>query len=280
MLPQNVRGIRWQRGLAIGCCALWLSVAAAEAAGEESPDLLDISYIHAAVLGTGTYQVKNRRLTMFRLPLSWKQRSATEDSPGWRWLFPVVLGYDDLGSIDSDIIESLLPDKLVTLSVMPGVEYVHPVTANFQVKPFAEIGGGRDFGADETFALLQFGVRSLWTSGLGRDWTILWGNALRWAGEHQFDSGDGEKFGIFDTGLDLRRRLPWRLFDQQLDLGAYYIYERFLPNWTLGETEDWQGRARELHEFGLSLGVPEGTVIRSPNLHGASRRSLCPRSCL
>ena len=69
-------------------------------------DLLEISYIHAAVMGTGTYSLNNRRVTMFRLPLSWNQRPASPQSVGWRWLFPVVLGYDDLGQIDSDIIEA------------------------------------------------------------------------------------------------------------------------------------------------------------------------------
>lgn len=257
MLTQIDGGIRMLRGLLLTGWLLSMPLAAEE----QKPDLLDISYIHAAVLGTGSYQLKNRRVTMFRLPLSWEQRPATGQSVGWRWLLPVVLGYDELGQIDSDIIESLLPDQLVTLSVMPGLEFTYPVTENWFLKPFIEIGGGRDFTAKETFALTQFGVRSLWLAELSESWSLQWGNALRWAGEYQFDSKDSNGFGIIDSGLDLRRALPWRLFDQQLDLGAYYIYQRFLPEWSLGKSEDWEGSAVELHEFGLSLGVQHGRKI-------------------
>lgn len=260
MLTHMHSGIRWG-------CRLWLAgwlssllVIGGTAQAEEG-DLLDISYIHAAVMGTGTYSLKGRRVTLFRLPLSWNQRPATPGSVGWRWLFPVVPGYDDLGGVDSDIIEALLPDKLVTLSVMPGVEFVYPVNEKWYVKPFVEVGGGRDFSAEETFFLTQLGVRSLNLFDLSDRWSLRWGNALRWAAEYQVHSQDHSSFGIFDTGLDLRRNLPWKLFDQRLDVGAYYIYQRFLPRWTLGEADDWTGRAVELHEFGLSLGVEHGRKI-------------------
>ena len=240
---------------------LMMLISHSAAAEEHLPDLAEVSYIHAAVMGSGTYQIRNRRITMFRLPLSWNQREASPESVGWRWLMPVVIGYDDLGNIDSDIIQKLWPDQLVTLTVMPGIEFVYPVNENWYLKPFIEIGAGRDFSAEETFALTQLGVRSLNLFALGERWTLRWGNSLRWAGEHQFDSKDQNSFGIFDTGLDLRLKLPWRLFDQRLDVGTYYVYERFLPTWTLGESEDWRGRTRELHEFGLSLGVQEGRKI-------------------
>jgi hypothetical protein len=259
MLTQLQGRIRWSRWLWMAGWLIALPAVAQD--GDPDTDLVDISYIHAAVLGTGTYSLKGRRVTMFRLPLSWNQRPASAESVGWRWLFPMVLGYDDLGSVDSDIIEALLPDQLVTLSVMPGVEFVYPVNERWYVKPFVELGGGRDFSADETFLLAQIGVRSLNLFEPGGRWTLRWGNALRWAAEDQVHSGDGTSFGIFDTGLDLRHPLPWKLFEQRLDLGAYYIYQRFLPRWSLGEAADWEGRTRELHEFGLSLGVEHGRKI-------------------
>jgi hypothetical protein len=268
MLTHIDSGIRWllyrpwrlARMLAVGMTLISHSVVAEEHLAD-LPDLPEVSYIHAAVMGSGTYLIKNRRITMFRLPLSWNQREVSPESVGWRWLMPVVVGYDDLGKIDSDIIEKLWPDQLVTLTVMPGIEFVYPVNENWHLKPFVEIGAGRDFSAGETFALSQLGVRSLNLYPLGERWTLRWGNSLRWAGEYQFDSKDQTGFGIFDTGLDLRLKLPWRLFNQRLDVGSYYVYERFLPTWTLGETEDWRGRTRELHEFGLSLGVQEGRKI-------------------
>lgn len=259
MLTQIHSGIRCLRRLWVVTLLASAPLAAQEF--EPSDDLMEVSYIHAAVMGTGTYLLNDRRVTMFRLPFSFGKQEASPESVGWRFLAPVVLGYDDLGQVDSDIIEALLPDQLVSLSVMPGIEFTYPVRENWYVRPFIEIGGGRDFTAEETFALMQLGVRSLNLWELGEKWTLRWGNSLRWAGEYQFNSEDSNGFGIFDTGLDLRLKLPWRLLDQGTDLGAYYIYERFLPRWTLGETDDWEGRTRELHEFGLSFGVQNGRKI-------------------
>jgi len=229
-------------------------------------DLLNVSYIHAAILGTGTYSLNERRMTMLKLPFSWKQRPATPESVGWRWLAPTVLGYDDLSAVDSDIIESLLPDQLMTLSVMPGVEFIYPVNERWYLKPFVGIGGGRDFNLGETFFLTEFGVRSLSPFEFGQNWQLLVGAAVRWAGEYQYHSKDTNAFGIIDLGLDVRRNLPWKLFDQRLNLGTYYIYQRYLPEWRAGEADDWSNRALEVHEFGISLGVPSGRKFLGINV--------------
>ena len=84
---------------------------------------------------------------------------------------------------------------------------------------------------------------------------------MRWAGEYQFDSRDELGFGIVNLGVDARRRLSWQVAGQRLDVGSYYLHERYLPRWTFGKAQDWVGRSRELHEFGLSAGVPEGWKV-------------------
>ena len=247
-----------RHGSAGALLALLLLAAPAQGREGDLDDLLDVSYIHAAIFGTGTYALNNRRVTMLKIPFAWTQRPATPESVGWRWLAPVVLGSDDLSQLDSDIIEALLPDQLVTLSAMPGVEFIYPVNDSWYLKPFLEIGGGRDFSAEENFALTQLGVRSLSRWDLNERWAFRLGAALRWAGEYQFHSEDRTAFGIVDIGSDIRRSVPWRIFDQPANVGAYYLYQRFLPRWTFGEADDWEGRAIELHEFGLSLGVERG----------------------
>ena len=95
-------------GVLTGCLLILASSKGAAQPVALSDEDLEVSYIYAAVLGTGTYQIKGRRLTMFRLPFSWAQHQATEETPGWKWLFPTVLGYDDLSNVDSDWIDALV----------------------------------------------------------------------------------------------------------------------------------------------------------------------------
>jgi hypothetical protein len=214
----------------------------------ELEEEVEVSYLYAGVLGSGTYKIGNRRVSMFRLPFKWKQRKPTETTHGWTWLFPAVIGYDDLGNVDSDWIGALLPDQLVTLSVLPGVEYTYPVSERWQLKPFAQVGAGRDFSADQTFLMTVLGVRSLARFDVRDAWT------LRWAHEEQLKSEDDSGFTVFDTGLDVRRDTPWRVFGTPMDSGAYYNYQRYIPRWTSSQAPDERVRSVNLHEFGLSLG--------------------------
>ncbi|MFC1630786.1 hypothetical protein ACFL2N_02520 [Pseudomonadota bacterium] len=75
----------------------------AQNATQYTDEDLEVSYIYAAILGTGTYQIKGRRLTMLRLPFRWSKKDAENTPSRLRGLLPVVLGYDDLDSVDSDI---------------------------------------------------------------------------------------------------------------------------------------------------------------------------------
>ena len=232
-----------------------LSGSAAAAEAELSEDNLEVSYIYAAVLGTGTYQIRDRRITMIRIPFSWEQKKATLESAGWKWLLPVVAGYDDLSDIESDWVDALLPDKLVTLTFLPGIEYQYPVTPDWALKPFVQAGVGRDFTSNETIYMAHLGVRSLNLFDLGEKWELRWGNTLRWAAESQADSGDRLNLGIFETGLDVRRELPLKVLERSTDMGAYYIFQRLMPRWRSGDAPDYRADATSLHEFGLSVGL-------------------------
>ncbi|MGB5582720.1 MAG: hypothetical protein WBO93_03840 [Gammaproteobacteria bacterium] len=242
-------------GVLTGCLLAFAGSKGAAQPVVLSDEDLEVSYIYAAVLGTGTYQIKGRRLTMFRLPFSWAQRQATKETPGWQWLFPIVLGYDDLSNVDSDWIDALLPDQLVTLTALPGIEYIYPVSANWHVKPFIQLGAGRDFTSDETIAMTQFGIRSLGLFQFTNDWELRWGIALRWAGEYQFNSNDRNNLGIFDTGLDIRRNTPFSLLEKRVDMGAYYIFQRYVPEWRLSDAPDNKQEAVRVHEIGASVGL-------------------------
>lgn len=254
------------------CCALLVVPLVGLSPGlqGQEPELysdadLKVSYIYSAVMGSGTYKIRDRRITMFRLPFSWTQREVNEDRAGLKWLLPVVVGYDDLGNVDSDWVEALLPDQLVVTSFLPGLEYVRPVNETWQIKPFLQLGGGRDFNADETILMTQIGVSALGLWKPEDGWELRWGNTLRWAGERQVNSDDHLGFGVFETGLDARRDLPFTVFQRSADGGAYYVYQRFMPRWTTAKAPDLKEQATNLHEFGLSVGFKEPRkVLRIP----------------
>ena len=242
--------------------AVFLLCLASVAGAESAPpdiDQVEHSYIYAAVMGTGSYQINGRRISMLRLPFSWTQRQPTEESPGWKWLLPVVVGHDSFEG--SDWLEELFPTDLVTLTVLPGFEYLYPVNPKWILKPFVQLGAGRDFAIDETIMMTQIGMRSLNLFEPGKLWQLRWGNTLRWAAEYQLKSEDKTSFGVFESGLDVRREMPFKLWQRRFDLGTYYIFQRFMPRWDVSDSPDRRSRAYDLHEFGLSVGFIEPNRI-------------------
>ena len=253
--------------VSLALAALATTAQAAQAQGSQFGDDIDVSYLYAAVMGTGTYTIKGRRITMLRLPLSMTFREATETQSGYRVQLPIVFGYDDLTNVGSDIIESLLPDQLVTLTALPGIETIHPIAPNWQLKPFAQLGGGRDFTFGETFAMTHLGVRTRAQFEVTDEWDVLLGTAARFAAEYQFDSEDSTSFGVFEAGVEGRRELPFRVDGDAVDLGAYYVLQSFVPEWRIGRAPELSQNARDLHEFGLSFGFKRRDQILGLPFH-------------
>lgn len=220
-------------------------------------DEIEVSYLYAAVMGSGTYKIKNRHITMFRIPFSKGHKEVTADTASWNLLLPTVIGYDDLSKTDSDWLEALLPDQIVTLTLLPGIEYIYPVNQNWQLKPFLQLGGGADFSLDQGYGMSQLGLRSLNYWLIGKAFEIRWGNSIIWAGEYQFETNEKASVGLFETGLDVRRDIPLRIYGRHLDIGTYYIYQRFLPRLSITRAPDLLSRVVDLHEFGLSVGLKE-----------------------
>ena len=126
---------------------------------------------------------------------------------------------------------------------------------NWELKPFAQLGGGHDFSSETTFAMTHLGLRSLTRFDLAQRWHLLWGNAVRFAAEYQFDGGGRTSFGLAETGLDLRRDVPLLLFGKPMDVGIYTVYQRYIPEWDIGEAPAREFESRDLAEFGLSIGI-------------------------
>ena len=214
---------------------------------------VDVSYIYAAVMGSGSYKIDGRRITMLRLPFSWTQRPMTEEQKGIKWYLPVIVGNDSVEG--SDWFDELFPDNLVTLTIMPGFEYQLPISPRWTLKPFAYAGVTHDFVTDEVVLLGVAGLSSLTRFDLDEDWELRWGNKLRFAAEHQVKSDFRTNFGIFETGFDLRRGTGWMVYGREVDVSSYYRFQHYIPEWDATSAPDRQSELENVHELGFSVGL-------------------------
>ncbi|MEH6570957.1 MAG: hypothetical protein V7709_17885 [Halioglobus sp.] len=214
---------------------------------------VDVSYIYAALMGTGSYKIGGRRITMLRVPISWTQQKMTDTEPGFKWYMPVVIGNDSVSG--SDWYDQLFPENFVTLTFLPGFEYQFPVTPDWVVKPFGHFGVTHDFVTHEVILMGVLGLSSVARYDLTEHWDLRWGNKIRFAVEDQLKSDFQTSFGVFETGFDVRRDTGFSFLRREVDIGAYYRFQHFIPEWDVGQTPDRKSDIENVHEIGFSVGL-------------------------
>ena len=221
---------------------------------------LRVSYIYSAVMGTGTYKIDNRRISMLRIPFAYTQHELTEEQSGLKWHAPVVVGYDALNY--PDWLSRFVDDELATLSILPGIEVMSRATDIWVVKPFANLGGAYDFVREETILMGVLGLRALGTWIYTDESEFRVGTSARYAAEYQIRSGSRTAFAMYEAGVDYRRDIHLRVFAHETNVGVYYLAQLFLPDWDLIETAaNVETSIGLIHEVGASIGLQKPRKI-------------------
>jgi hypothetical protein len=179
-----------------------------------------VNYVYAASLGFGGYSLGGLTANVYQLPLS----ATLPDIPrnGWslKLLLPIQFGLYDI-DVNFEGQRHTLTQQ--SISVVPGIELEIPVTGNFAVKPFAQVGVGHSFGTGESNPdawIYLAGARSIaqWHSG---EYTFSLGNAVILAGDQPIGSGYTERYVSLQMAGEVRRPLGFKIGNWQPDLGIY-----------------------------------------------------------
>ena len=205
---------------------------------------LFLNYAYATWLGTGYYTIDEREVWIFRIPFnSYTLREPADKKIGYRLLLPLSFGFHNFNEI---------PDSLATVTFVPGLEVSIPITKNWFLKPFGQIGYGKDFSGGQGAWIFGGGVRSLalfpwkkWEFGLGN---TLMGAAQKFSGS-DFDNG----FSMFEIGLNVAN--PWRfpLAGRQTRLDTFFIYTSFIDDLDFFFVDKPREEVGELFQVGLTL---------------------------
>ncbi len=237
------------------CGLMWMPSRAQALRGDDGvlPENLQVSYLYAAVMGTGTYKVDGRRISMLRIPVSFSKQEPAAAEQRITWSAPVVLGYDEIST--EDWLETVFNEKIGSLSVLPGFEYRLPISDTWVLKPFGHLGITQDFTRHETMGMGIVGLRALGTWQMNDGSEFRWGNSIRFAAEKQFTSGADSNFTLIETGVDYRRYTGWTLNDRKVNVGVYYILQNYVPEWgglILGRKNS---SVHAIHQIGISMGL-------------------------
>lgn len=174
-------------------------------------------------LADGTGGGDGAKIYDIRMPIGYTLIPADDGRWGLRLRLIVYTGiYDFMADGDPD-----LELRFKSLAATPGVEFMLPVGGGWMLKPFAELGYGRDFDDGIDVGIWSVGMRTLATWDLSGT-ALSFGTEVKYHSTFTSDIGAYDDFGEIKLGFDARRPVGLAIAGNSVDLGVYVIRRHFI----------------------------------------------------
>jgi hypothetical protein len=191
------------------------------AAAADPAAVSTINHAFATELGTGLYDMGGRGIFVIRVEPQRELRAAAEGHPGIRLVLPVAAGSFDFNPLDDLAPE--LPNRIDSLSVMPGIEFDFPQPDGWMLTPWLRAGASFAEGRGDGL-LLGAGARLVWDGERGGfEFTRLHELAWMTVGYHAAIPDD--RFLRLRNAVDLRRNTLRLGRTRHLRTGFYAILD-------------------------------------------------------
>lgn len=162
------------------CLLLLLAPAAAFAQGDPRAERQFANYAFAHELGSGVYETGGQVLQIYRLPFAWRYREASADVTGISLLLPATLGFRDFQP--TGILQEELPDRIDSISFVPGIALEFLRGAHWRVRPFMKVGVDIANQNDIGGTLYSLGVQNEYLRSLDDGWQLHFRDDLIYSG--------------------------------------------------------------------------------------------------
>ena len=213
-----------------------------------------INFGFATQLGSGIYSLSGRTLQVYRLPFGYTPSSDEDARVRPRITLPLTLGFVDFKP--RDVVETGVPERIDSLSFVPGLALHIAVLEDWELEPFAEAGIARDQASEADQNVYSAGLRSRYDFGSGPTDRQLYNELVHVVVEQEsLDSTDD--FTRFRIGTTARRPFDTDRTDRRADFESYGMIEVVLdpPGGPAGSRP--QGGEAMQYELGFTLGATE-----------------------
>jgi hypothetical protein len=210
---------------------LWVAIAlapagaAAQTRAQTRAEQQFASYSFAFELGSGIYQSGSSTLQIYRLPFSWIWREPEGARFGVRFLLPVTLGFLDYDP--GDLIEEGLPDRIDSLSFVPGVALEFPLPRGWSVTPSIQFGGEIAQQSEFHARLFSAGNSLAYRWVQDNGWRGQYLNDLLYAAVDYRSAVPSDDFLRWRNGVAIARGLGQRIGAHEFEAGPFAIVDWF-----------------------------------------------------
>lgn len=179
-----------------------------------------INYAYANYLGTGIYTAADRDVQVYHLPFSYTIREVSQDTGGLRVRLPVTIGFIDFDL--PDFIDPNLPDRFETMTIVPGIQYIHQVKNYWALSPFIDFGLGHDFETKNNAYVYGVGINSLFVFKY-ESFNLEIYNEFLFAGNTTDINDVRNEFSRFQTGINFQFPLNFKTWGRDPAISVYYL---------------------------------------------------------
>lgn len=209
-----------------------------------------INWYYAATFGTGTYTAGDRSVSVIQLPFSHSLQTVEEDGIGLRFKVSATVGFYDYDL--NNVVHGNVPDRLSTLSLLPGLEWQMLLNKRWTIRPYVDAGYGKELTGGQSAWIYDFGVKSRFIFAEDHGVEFALANALASAG-YRSRGGPTQTFGYLATGLDITIPTGKPLFGRMAYIGFTPVYYYYFNRLNFAEFDDPGNRIREEFELAVSL---------------------------
>lgn len=209
-----------------------------------------INYAYANYLGTGIYSADDRSVQVYNLPFSYSISKDKKDDPFLYLRLPVTVGFLEFTA--EEILENGLPDRLETLTFVPGIAAHYQVMHNWRLTPFIDIGFGHDFATNQTALVYGTGLKSMAIFDY-IDYSFELHNELLYAGNSIKADTPTNDFSRFETGINFRYPMSFKLWDRKTALSLYAINFNYFNSLDFIRFNESKIEVRTENEIGITL---------------------------
>lgn len=205
---------------------------------------------HPSVFGVwGESPALETKVYDLRIPLSFTLFRPDDRRWGLRLRLVAYAGVYDF-TLDEAIDLDL---RFQSLAVTPGVEFLVPVGESWVLKPFAEIGYGRDFDNQLGFGVWSMGMRTLATWPV-KKFDLSFGTKFQYLSTLTNDLELSDRFGEIRLGFDARHPLPFTIGRSQADLSGFFIRRQYIDAF-IGREQPDPLEINYANEVGFTFGT-------------------------
>jgi len=224
---------------------------AAPCVGQSGGDTEPDPSVHPFAFGLagGDSAVPDTEVYDLRIPASFKIFAADDDNWGLRLRLVVYAGVYDF-TLDNAIDFNY---RFQSLAATPGVEFLLPVGKGWILKPFAEIGYGRDFDNALSYGVWSAGLRTIATWPV-KKWNLSLGTKAQYLSTFTSTVAELDAYGQIMLGCDARHPVPFTIGGHQGDISGYYIRQQYVDA-VIDREETDPLEIEYTNEIGLTFGT-------------------------